>query len=236
MNGNIFTADMETGRIQQFDPAGKFVRLWDAGDGKVYIRALEVDQNGILYAAVDRTIRRYDTRSGSELEPLPNPENYFYEDFIVLPNGGFGALVDSETLVRLNPDGSIMWMVDDAISSVADESDTGGQLAVDGNNNFFLAGRFVESVFKYSADGRYLNRFGSEGEEPGQLDFIHAIAVDGQGGVYLNDWGQLEIFESDGRFVMQAELPYRAYDIQFGPEGYLYTVTREGKVFVYQIK
>ncbi|MCJ7624259.1 MAG: hypothetical protein MUO76_12210 [Anaerolineaceae bacterium] len=233
--GNIFVADRTTGRIQHFDPQGNFVRLWDAGDGKVVIRALEVDQDGILYAAA-RTILRYDTKTGEELEPIPNPNGYYFFDFKVLSGGGFGALVDGQTLVRLNPDGSPVWMVEDAISSVADETDTGGSLAVDGNNNFYLAGRFVESVFKYSPDGKYLNRWGSEGDGEGQFDWILAIAIDDQGRVVVCEAGELEVFESDGRFVEQIDIPETAFDLQYDLQGNLYTVTHQPGVNVYNFK
>lgn len=234
--GNIFVADFETGRIQQFDPQANFVRLWDAGDGKVVIRSLEVDQNGILYAAIDRAIRRYDTRTGAELDPLPNPNNFFFEDFKLLSGGGFGAVVDGETLVRLDPDGSLVWMVEDAISSIAEESDTGGRLGIDGNNTFYLAGKFVESVFVYSPEGKYLNRWGSDEDDGGVFDFIRAIDIDGQGRIIVCDNGELEIFNSDGSFIEQINLPNIAFDMQAGQDGKIYLVMHEPRVSIYQIK
>jgi hypothetical protein len=234
--GNIFVADLETGRIQQFDPQGNFVHLWDAGDGKVRIWALEVDQDGVLYAAIDRTIRRYDTKTGAELEPLPNPNNYFYQDFKLLSGGGFGAVVNGKDLVRLNPDGSLVWMVEDAIGSISGESDTGGRLGIDGNNTFYLAGRFVESVFVYSPEGKYLNRWGSDEDDGGVIDFIRAIDIDSQGRIIVCDNGELEIFNSDSSFIEQIDFPDIAFDMQVGLEGKIYMVTHEPRVNVYQLK
>lgn len=235
-DGNLFVSDFTTGRIQQFDPQGNFVRLWDAGDGKVVIRALEVDRGGILYAAVDRSILRYDTKTGAALDPLPNPDDYFFQDFKVLSDGGFGAVVDGENLARLNPDGSTRWLVEEAISSVSGESDTDGKLAVNGNNQFYLAGSFVESVFVYSPEGKFLNRFGSEGTGDGQFTSLTAIAVDGQGRVLVDDWGFLEVFEADGRWTKQLQLPPQSSGVEISSQGLLYVVTREPRVYVYEFK
>ena len=45
--------------------------------------------------------------------------------------------MDGENLTRLDESGNTIWYVDHAISSIADESDTRGKLAIDGYNNFY---------------------------------------------------------------------------------------------------
>ncbi|MBI9043517.1 MAG: hypothetical protein JEZ06_03475 [Anaerolineaceae bacterium] len=235
-SGNIYVADFTTGRIQKFDPSGNFMHLWDAGDGKVVIYAIEIDQSGILYVALIDSILRYDTKSGNPLEPLPNPDEYRFNDFKILSDDGIGAVVDGEDLVRLKQDGSLIWIVEDAISSVADETDTRGLLVVDGNNNFYLSGTFVESIFKYSPDGKFLNRWGSEGDGEGQFDFIYAITINDQGHLVISDQGELEIFDIEGRFIEQIDIPGIAFDIQFDMQGNLYMVTNQDQVNVYNFK
>ena len=157
-DGNVFISEFPGGRIQQFDKAGQFIRYWNAGEGKVNITAIEVDLNGVFYVVFDRTILRYDIQSGAILDPFPNPNNFRFNDFKALSDGSFAAMVDGDNLVRLNIDGNVQWSVEDAISSVADETDTRGLLAVDSKKTFYIAGTFVETVFFYSYDGRYLNR------------------------------------------------------------------------------
>ena len=235
-NGNIFVAEFPGGRIQQFDKNGQFVKVLNAGEGKVNITAIEVDLNGTLYVVVDRTVLRFNTNSGERLEPLANPDDYYYQDFKSLSDGSFAALVDGDNLVRLNIDGSTRWMIEDAISSVADESDTRGLLAVDAKNNFYIAGNFVEAVFVYSHDGRYLNRIGSEGNDDGQFTGLTAITIDGQSRVLVDDWGWLEIFQPDGRWLEKIQLPLQTRDLDVGPDGLLYVVTKEPKVYVFELK
>jgi hypothetical protein len=235
-DGNIYISEFQSGRIQQFDNQGKFIQLWNIGDGKVMIRALEVDLNGILYAAVDRTILRIDTTSSSFLDPFPNPTDFFFEDFRVLPDGSIAALVDGDNLVRFNNDGSTRWIVEEAISSMADENDTGGLLTIDDKNNLYLAGRFIEAVFVYSHEGRFLNRIGSEGQDDGQFTGLTAITIDPQGRVMINDWGWLEIFQPDGRWLKKIHLPLQTSGMDFGLNGLFYVVTREPQIYVFDLK
>lgn len=234
--GDIFVAEFPGGRIQQFDKNGQFIKVFNAGEGKVNITAIEVDLNGILYVVVDRNVLRFNTNSGERLEPLANPDDYYYQDIKTLSDGSFVALVDGDNLVRLNMDGSTRWIVEDAISSVADETDTRGLLAVDAKNNFYIAGTFVEAVFVYSHDGRYINRIGSEGDDDGQFTGLTAITIDGQNRILVNDWGWLEIFQPDGRWLEKISLPLQTRDMDVGPDGLLYVVTKEPKVYVFELK
>lgn len=235
-NSNIFVAEFPGGKIQHFDKNGQFIKVFNTGEGKVNITAIEIDLNGILYVVVDRNVLRFDIDSGKRLEPLANPDDFYYQDFKALSDGSYAALVDGDNLVRLNSDGSTRWIVEDAISSVADETDTRGLLAVDAKNNFYIAGTFVEAVFVYSHDGRYLTRIGSEGNEDGQFTGLTAITIDGQNRVLVDDWGWLEIFEPDGRWIERISLPYQTRDLDVGPNGLLYVVTKEPKVYVFELK
>ena len=101
------------------------------GDGKVNITAIKIDLNGVLYVVFDRIILHYDILSGANLEPFPNPNDFRFIDFKALSDGSIATLVDGDNLIRLNIDGYVQWLVENAISSVKDETDTRGLLAVD---------------------------------------------------------------------------------------------------------
>ncbi len=236
LQGNIFAADFSTGRISMFSPTGEFLRLWDVSDEEIVINALDVDQNGILYAAAEDFIWRFDTKNNLELQPFTSIENEWFEDFLVLPGGGFAAVIDNETLQRLDENGSVIWQVEDAFYTIAGDTDSTCSLAVDGENNLYMAGQFVHSILKFSPDGRYLNRFGTEGEGKGQLEFMQKIAVDGKARIFVNDWGRLEIFSADGQFLSQAGLPQQVYDFQFSSDGRMYVISRTGKIYIYQVR
>src|SRR6185436_14696848 len=49
--GRIYVAEYTGGRVQVFDPAGKFVSQWSIGDRKTLIRGFAADRKGTVYVA-----------------------------------------------------------------------------------------------------------------------------------------------------------------------------------------
>jgi sugar lactone lactonase YvrE len=85
-------------------------------------------------------------------------------------------------------------------------------------------GEFNNAVFRFDSTGRFLNRFGSQGNEPGQLSAPMSIAVDGQGRVYVGDiWG-VEIFDRDGRFLRRMEVEGVPFGLTVDDDGFLWMV------------
>jgi sugar lactone lactonase YvrE len=62
-------------------------------------------------------------------------------------------------------------------------------------------GTFNNAVFKFGPDGKYINRFGGDGDERGQFRAPQAIAVDGRGRVYVSDMKGIQRFDADGRYL-----------------------------------
>ncbi|HEY5445355.1 MAG TPA: hypothetical protein VIJ87_12985, partial [Pyrinomonadaceae bacterium] len=88
-----------------------------------------------------------------------------------------------------------------AISSVTDRSELNIRVAIDGSGNIYALGTFNDAVFKFSPEGKYLNKFGGDGDKPGQFRAPGSIAVDGHGKVYVGDIKGVQVFDSDGRFL-----------------------------------
>ena len=82
-------------------------------------------------------------------------------------------------------------------------------MAIDGLGNIYALGTFAQGVFKFSPEGKFLNRFGGAGHQPGQFSAAHAIAADGKGRVLVSDSQGIQVFDSDGRYITL-----------FKPEGY----------------
>ena len=77
-------------------------------------------------------------------------------------------------------------------------------LAVDGLNNVYILDGWVgkPAIYRYNLDGKFLNRFGSKGKEPGQFDaFNDLLALDGKSRLYVKDWNNLFVFDADGRYL-----------------------------------
>ena len=57
-------------------------------------------------------------------------------------------------------------------------------------------------VQRFTADGKYLDGFGSHGSEPGQFNLPWGVHVDELGDIYVADWGnnRYQVFSGSGEF------------------------------------
>ena len=73
-DGNIWTADYQDGRVQQFDPSGKFLQLIQVPPDKndnTLIEGLAADLKGNLYVTRGGDILKYSIADGSLSEDVP---------------------------------------------------------------------------------------------------------------------------------------------------------------------
>ena len=104
--------------------------------------------------------------------------------------------------------------------------------AIDGLGNVYVFGGFSErgkssvAVFKFDPSGTFLNRFGSSGDEPGQLHAPHNIVVDGRGRVYVSDINGLQVFDADGRFLERLNAGRTLFGMVFNDRDDLFVVDR----------
>ena len=108
-------------------------------------------------------------------------------------------------------------------------------MAVYGLGNIFLVGTFNNTVVKYTADGNFTTKFGGEGDEPGQLSAVFAIAVDPFGQVFISDIHGINIFDGDGRFVRRFSIGATVFGMAFNKEGNLWVTTNNSQVAQYRL-
>lgn len=102
-------------------------------------------------------------------------------------------------------------------------------VAITPGGDFYVSDGYGNSrVAKFSARGEFLFDWGRKGDQPGQFDLPHGIALDPQGRVYIADRSnaRIQVFDGDGKFLAQwksAELG-RPWGLTVGPDGYLYVV------------
>jgi streptogramin lyase len=199
--GQIYVGERSGGRIQVFDPTGKFVSQWFA-DQKMPLLALAVDRKGTVYLAQGGFINRYEGDTGKSLGQLSYSQRGF-DDVTIAPDQGLVCALyyGRDDIVRFDSSGKVVRTIPAAISTAADRSELNTRVAVDGRGNIYALGGFTNSVFKFSPEGKFLNRFGPPGRQPGQISGAMAIAVDNQGRVFVSDTKGVQIFDSDGRYV-----------------------------------
>ena len=79
-------------------------------------------------------------------------------------------------------------------------------MAWDAAGNTYISDGYVNSrVAKVDKDGNWLKSWGEPGDQPGQFNTPHSIAVDANGNVYVADRGnrRIQVFDGAGKFLRQ---------------------------------
>lgn len=236
-NGHITVADYQDGRIQTFDPAGKFISTFSINpDGKkVYLVGMAVSRDGNAYLAHNGKISIYDP-NGTLINDIGDDQHY-YTDVALGADGTTYAVSNGETIVRFKSDRTIDLEIPDTFTNATGDSESGAHLAVDGLGNMYLVGSFNYAVLKFSPQGKFINRFGSEGDGAGKFTDPLSIAVDGYGRVYVGDFYGVLVFDSNGAYLNTIDTNDGvAYGITFDGQNNLYIVTSQNKIQKFQIQ
>jgi DNA-directed RNA polymerase subunit RPC12/RpoP/streptogramin lyase len=233
-NGNIIVGDFQDGRIQIFDPSGKYVSTIALGN-KVGIDSLAASHDGKIYAAHQGKISVYDS-TGKDIQDIRNDQLYF--NAIALgPDGTLYATTDDDTIVHFNQNGKINLQITKAFENVTGNGESDAAIAVDGLGNIYAVGTSNYLVFKFTPDGKYVNQFGGESNgdnQNGKFDEPSGIAVDGYGRVYVSDiFGNVQVFDSSGAYLNN--IPAEGYGISIDNQNNAY-VTLSDKVVKYQVQ
>src|SRR6202795_1764309 len=173
-------------------------------DGK-YIR--EIGHN--LYAwsfahtvRVDKQDNIWVTDKGSDMVIKFNPEGH-----VVMVFGRKQEASDEGTEALKHPKPPLP-PVDGMFRQVTD-------VAWDPAGNTYISDGYINSrVAKVAKDGNWLKSWGEPGDQPGQFNTPHSIAVDAQGRVYVADRGnrRIQVFDGEGKFIRQIMI-----DVPFDP-------------------
>ena len=234
--GRIYVGEYTGGRIQVFDPTGKFLSQWSIGDRKTILRGLAADRQGTVYAVHGGGIVRYRGETGEKLGELKYERSGF-DDVSAGADGGLVAAWHSnrDDIVTFDPNGAVVRTIPEAISGTSGDSELSMRVAVDGSGSIYALGRFNNGVFKFGRDGKFVNRFGSAGNEPGQFRAAYSIAVDGHGRVYVGDIKGIQVFDTNGRYLTLLELKGMAFGMVFDDKNELFVVARD-RVVKYSVK
>jgi YD repeat-containing protein len=184
---------------------------------------------------------RFDRQSGEALGALTYDSDrpVAFRDVAVAANGDLVALNHFSEFVRFDAAGNVLHVVDiEEAATVLGVS----KLALDGVGNVYMLGTYQDAlgkrqngVFLFSSDGRYLSRFGSNGDEPGQFTSPGAIAVDGQGRIYVSDFPGIITFSNSGSYLGTTDTEGFVHGIDFDSQGRLVAVGNANKLFRYAL-
>ncbi len=241
-NGNITVADYQDGRIQTFDPAGKFVSGFSLSDDgkKVYVTGMDVSRDGEIYIVHDRKIFIFDP-NGTQLGEISD-DTHSYDNVTFGADGKLYAVANRETIVRFNSDRTIDLEVPDTFTNATKDTELEAHVAVDGLGNMYIVGMFNYLVLKYSPQGQFINRFGGHadsatGGEPGKFTSPRAITVDGHGRVFVSDFFDIKVFDSDGAYLNKIKIDAGGpFGLAIDSQNNLYTITTNKTVEKYTVK
>jgi tripartite motif-containing protein 71 len=239
-SGNIVVADYEDGRVQIFDPSGKFKSLFTVNDsnGKpIIIQGMAVSGDGKIYVA-SGGISIYD-ENGQSVGQIGD-SNHYYQDVTIGADGTLYGYTEGDSIVRFKSDSSIDLEIPNAVSSISGNTGGFSHLAVDGLGNMYLTNNDTYAVYKYASNGKFVNQFGGESSDPSQFQpgkFISplAIAVDGYGRIYVSDFFNVQVFDSTGKYINNVSGSY--YGMAFDGQNNLYgTSVNDYNVEKFQIQ
>ena len=226
--GRIYVGEYTGGRIQVFDADGKFVTQWSIGDRKTILRGLAADRKGMVYAVHGGVIDRYQGETGEKLGQLDYQESNF-DDVTTTVDGGLVTASHGhrDDIIAFDSKGKVVRTIPAAISSASGDSELSMRVAVDGSGDIYALGRFHDAVFKFDRDGKFVNRFGGGGDQPGQLRAAYSIAVDGYGRVCVGDMKGIQVFDANGRYLALVNLKGMAFGTVFNDKNELFVVARD---------
>ncbi|MCL4506613.1 MAG: NHL repeat-containing protein [Chloroflexi bacterium] len=235
--GNIYAAEYSGGRVQVFDGKGNYLAQWRAGNSKTLILGFAVDLKGAVYVADGAVITHYDGMTGDKLGVLNYPGGPGFGELATTPDGGLVAMwyqrreglftsVDGarEDLVRFDAKGKVVLVISGPISTQTEDVSLDNLPLVDGKNDIYIISSNEAAIFSFTSEGKYVNRFGSSGSDPGQIYSPRGFAADSQGNLYVSDSDGISIFQPDGRFVRRFKEGGSSFTIAFDNQDNLYTV------------
>jgi len=234
--GHIYVGEYQGGRVQVFDANGKFITQWMV-DRKMPLRGLAADRNGTVYIAQRGKITRYRGENGEVLGDITYSGGDGFDDVRATPDGGLVCAWyrGDDNIVRFDSQGKEVRTITKAVSTPADRSELDTRVATDGLGNIYALGTFAEAVFKFNPEGKFVNRFGGSGHQPGQFSAAHSIAVDGKGRVFVGDIQGIQVFDTDGRFLAVIKVDGPAFGMVFNDQNALLVAARN-KVIKYTLK
>lgn len=206
--GRIYVAEYLGGRVQVFDAQGKYLAQWMV-DQKMPLRGMAVDRKGTVYIVQRGVITRYEGMTGKSIGNLSYNGGSNFDDVAATPDGGIIAATSgsSDDIVRFNASGQAIQTIRKAISGQTDRSELNMRLASDGLDNIYALGTFNNAVFKFTREGKFVTRIGGEGNQPGQFRALDAVAIDGQGRLFVSDTKGIQVFDSNGRYLDVFKVP-----------------------------
>lgn len=211
--GRIYSSDYSPMQVQVFDAEGRFLVRWKPEHGQ-NLYDLAADRNGDLFVANDRGVFKFEGTSGKLLAKndgiSPRGLAVSSDGKLVVTEGRSFSIFDKKL--------KLLRKFDNAAEQA---SSTFGfdKVAVDGEGTIYMLGRMEKDVFKFSPDGKYLNRFAHSGNS------ANAIAIDPAGRIFVAETSTIKVLQADGQKIADLKA-YQAFGLAFNAAGEMFLASR----------
>lgn len=211
--GRIYSSDYSPHRVQVFDAEGKFINQWNPVDGD-NLYGLAADREGNVYLANNDGIFKHEGESGKLIAKVDRADSRAM------------ALTWDGKLVSVN--GKVITIYDKDLKLVSEYKDAGDRanstfgfdgVAIDGNGVIYAADRTKKEICKFSADGKFLDRFAN----PASSNY--GMAFDPQGRLFVSNVSNIFVLDADGKQLKLFD-SYQAFGLAFDQSGDLYVAAR----------
>ncbi len=237
-SSTIYVADYNGGRVQAFDMTGKYLYQWKVGTAKTIIQGLAADRKGGVFISNGSAITHVDGKTGEALGKLSNPKGGEFGDLLITPEGNLAAVwyegrwgmitgLDghSEDIDIFSPSGKIIKTLSSPISTQTEEPALDVFIAMDGKDNLYALESGV--IYVFNPDGKYMNKFGSSGSQPGQFNSPSAIRTNSEGQLIVGDSSVVDIISADGQFIGSFEIKGSTSGLAYDDNGALWVLSND---------
>jgi DNA-binding beta-propeller fold protein YncE len=195
--GRVYVAEYTGGRVQVFDSAGTFLTQWSA-DPEMPLLSMAANREGTVFIVQSSRIQRYRGATGERLGDFAAASGASFNDVTVALDGTLWALAGFADLLHLSRTGDVLASMD--LKEVVDDKAKPERVAVAGDGSLYVANFGSGDVYRLTAEGRFVDRFGGDGGGGVGTHAPEDIVVDGYGRVYVSDSG-IQVFDASGRHL-----------------------------------
>ena len=212
--GRIYSSDYSPHRIQVFDADGKFLNQWAPESGS-NLYDLAADREGNVYLANDKGVFKHEGESGKLLAKSAT----IYPRGLALTWDGKVVVTTRKVIVTLD---SALQVLNEWKDAAESANSTFGfeKVATDGGGVIYALDTHTEEICKFSADGKFLDRF------PSTVNSPNAIAVDPQGRLFVVDASEIKVLDANSGQVIRDLDAYQAFAVAFNQAGEMFTASR----------
>jgi streptogramin lyase len=219
-SGNIWVADWNNGRIEEFSSSGTYLTQ-GSGPGGGAPAALAFDASGNVWLANYGPCQvQMFTSSATYVSEFggcgyAQGEFHSLNGIAVDSSGNIWTADEYENRVqKFNSSGTYLMTIPTSGCTNAGQpscpAGTGNgefqqpnSLAVDGSGNLWAADYFNYRAQEFNSSGTYLFQFGTQGTGHGQFEWVNFVAIDPSGNVWVTDAtnNNVQEFTSSGVFL-----------------------------------